>query len=296
MATVLVTGATGTVGSGVVRELVARGVGVRAFVRDPARAAAVLGDGVELAVGDLGDPGTVRRALEGVDRMFLNCGNVPGQVELETAAATAAADAGVQRIVKLSTIGAEAGSPLVFWDWQGRIEDHVRAAGVPAVVLRANFFMTNLLAAAGSVRHAGSVFAPAAGARVSMVDPADVAAAAAGALAADEGVEGVHVVTGPEAVSWDDIARHLSAATGRPVAFVDVPDEAAREAMVGDGLPPFVADFLIETFRVFRAGGAAEVTSAVQDLAGRPPRGLADFLRAHAAVFGAGGPAGPSGR
>jgi uncharacterized protein YbjT (DUF2867 family) len=290
MATVLVTAATGTVGSGVVRELVARGVDVRAFVRDPARAAALLGDGVQLAVGDLGDPSTVRRALEGVDRMFLNCGNVPGQVEMESAAVTAAAEAGVERLVKLSTIGAEAGSPLLFWDWQGCIEDHLRASGLPAVVLRANFFMTALLASAGSVRHAGAVFAPAAGARVSMVDPADVSAAAAGALAADDGAEGVHVVTGPEAVSWDDIARHLSAATGRPVAFVDVPDDAAREAMVGDGLPPFVADFLVGAFRVFRAGGASEVTDTVQALAGRPPRSVADYLRAHAAVFGAGGP------
>jgi uncharacterized protein YbjT (DUF2867 family) len=76
--TILVTGATGNVGSRVARELSQRGARVRAFVRDPARATAILGDDIELAIGDLADPDSLRRALAGADRLFLACANVPG--------------------------------------------------------------------------------------------------------------------------------------------------------------------------------------------------------------------------
>lgn len=105
MTTVLVTGATGTVGSAVVRELRRCDVAVKAFVRDPDKAAAVLGDEVALVGGDLSDRESIRSAVEGVDRLFLACGNVPGQVEYETRAIDAAAEAGVERIVKLSANG-----------------------------------------------------------------------------------------------------------------------------------------------------------------------------------------------
>jgi uncharacterized protein YbjT (DUF2867 family) len=179
MTSVLVTGATGNVGSRVARELRNAGAPVRAFVRDERRAASVFGGGVELAPGDFSDAYSVRRALEGVDAVFLACSNDPRQVAYETGLIDAAAEAGVGRIVKLSALGAQAGSPLAFWDWHGKIEDHLRASGVPSVVLRPAFFMTNLLGTAEHVRRGGALFAPAAGARISMIDPEDVAAAAA---------------------------------------------------------------------------------------------------------------------
>jgi uncharacterized protein YbjT (DUF2867 family) len=114
MTKILVTGATGNVGSRVVRELHARGVSVRAFVRDPGKATALLGNGVELASGDFSDAGSVSRALEGVDGVFLACANDPHQVEYETGVIDAAAAAGVRRIVKLSALGAEVGSSVAF--------------------------------------------------------------------------------------------------------------------------------------------------------------------------------------
>jgi uncharacterized protein YbjT (DUF2867 family) len=106
MHTILVTGATGNVGSAVVGELGDRGLPVRAFVRDPDRAAAVLGPDVALAVGDFAEPASIRAALDGIDAVFLACGNVPPQVEYETRVIDAAARAGVRRLVKLSALGA----------------------------------------------------------------------------------------------------------------------------------------------------------------------------------------------
>jgi uncharacterized protein YbjT (DUF2867 family) len=286
MTTVLVTGATGTVGSAVVRELQERGVAVTAFVRDPAKAAAMLGDGVKLAVGDFADHDSIRRSLDGVDGVFLACGNVPGQVDYETSAIDAAAQAGVQRIVKLSASGAEAGSPLAFWDWHGRIERHLARSGVAAVVLRPANYMTNLLASAEAIAHTGQLFAPAGGARVAMIDPRDVGAVAAVTLAEDGHDGQSHVLTGPVALSYDEIAGALSNATGRAVEFIDVPDEAARAGMLEAGLPELVADFLVGLFGALRAGAHAVPTDTVRAVIGSEPRSLAEFAGDHAGAFG----------
>ncbi|MGW6688074.1 SDR family oxidoreductase [Streptomyces sp. NPDC054961] len=129
MATVLVTGGAGNVGSKVVGELRERGIPVRAFVRDPDRAAAVLGRDIEWTRGDFAEPASVREALDGVERLFMICPNHPRQVEYGTRTIDAAANAGVRQVVMLSTIGAEAGSPTVFFDQHGRIEEHLRGSG-----------------------------------------------------------------------------------------------------------------------------------------------------------------------
>ena len=125
MSTILVTGATGNVGAHVVRELRRRGSSVRALVRDAAVAAAALGD-VDLAVGDFGDPSSLRRAMHGVDRVFLTSADGPDKVAHESVVIDAAAAGWVQQIVKLSTVHARSGSPLPTFDWHGRIEEPSR--------------------------------------------------------------------------------------------------------------------------------------------------------------------------
>ena len=285
MTKVLVTGATGNVGSQAVRELRARGASVRAFVRDPDKATVMLGDGVELAPGDFSDAASVSRALEGVDGVFLACANDPRQVEYETGVIDAAAETGVRRIVKLSALGAKVGSSVAFWDWHGRIEEHLRASGIPFVMLRPAFNMTNLLGSAEGVRHEGVLFAPAEGARVAMIDPSDVAEAAAVALSTD-GHEGqTYVLTGPEAIAFERVAEKLSAVAGRSIRFVGVPDDAARQALVGTGIPEFVAGQIVAVFGVLRQGAQERTTDAVRALTGREPRTVAQFARDHAGLF-----------
>ena len=283
---ILVTGATGTVGSQVVRELEERGRPVRAFVRDRARGAERLGDGVELAVGDFADPPSLLRAMDGADAVLLACSNQPRQVEYESAVIDAATAAGVRRLVKLSAVGAEIGSPLAFWDWHGLIEQRLREAPVPSVVLRSSYYMTNLLAAADTVRAEGKLFAPAAGARVAMVDPRDVAAVAAIALVEDGHDGQTYVLTGPESLTWAHIASDLSAVTGRPVEFVDVPAEAMRRGAVASGVPEFIADQLVTLYRLLREGAGGRTTDDVRAVTGREPRPFARWARDHAAYFG----------
>jgi len=277
--TILVTAATGTVGRHVVRALTERGAPVRAFVRDPGRAAHLLGPGVELASGDLADPASLRRAMAGVDRLFLACGNIGGQVDLEKTAIDAAAAAGVTRVVKLSGPDADVASPLIFERWHGEIERHLAASGLPAIRLRPRTYMTNLMAYAGSIAQTGMLFAPAGTAAISFVDPRDVGDVAAGALLG-AGREGrVYTLTGPEAITFERVAKELSAAIGKPVGYVAVGDDDARRAMIGDGLPPMVADAIVAIFASQRAGSMADTTDAVRELTGRAPRSIADFAR-----------------
>jgi uncharacterized protein YbjT (DUF2867 family) len=284
--TILVTGATGNVGGHVVRTLAASGVPVRAFVRDRDRAANMFGPEVELAIGDLADRASLDHALAGADRLFLACGNVPGQVEYESNAIDAAAAAGVARVVKLSGPDASVDSPLIFERWHGEIERHLAGSGLPAVVLRPRTYLTNLLAYAASVAQTGMLFAPAGTAAISFVDTRDVAEAAVAVLTGTGHDGRTYTLTGPEAITFERVAAELSAAAGRPVSYVGVGDDQARQAMLAEGLPPMIADAIVAIFASQRAGSMAGTTDTVRELTGRPPRTVAGFARDYAAAFG----------
>jgi uncharacterized protein YbjT (DUF2867 family) len=282
---IVVTGATGQAGSEVTRALAGRGARVRAFVRDPGKARYKLGENVELAIGDLADPRSVRAALEGADALFLSCADDPRRVGWETSAIDAAVAAGVRRIVKLSAVGAEPGSPVAFWDWHGQVEQHLRASATGWVILRSNWYMSNLLASTAQVAGEGRLYAPAGQARIAMIDPGDVGAAAAVALSRP-GHEGrTYLVTGPEAITFTQVAAGLSAATARRIEFIDIPGENARQAMIHSGMPAFAAEQIIKMFGRLRQGAAQQVTTTVQALTGSAPRDFASFARDHAYLF-----------
>ncbi|MGH3673948.1 MAG: SDR family oxidoreductase [Pseudonocardiaceae bacterium] len=281
---ILVTGATGSVGSAVTQQLAARGAGVRAFVRDPARARAMLGEGVPLVMGDFASADTVLRALDGVDTLFLACANGPRQVEFEATVVEAATSANVRRLVKLSAALAEVGSPLCVADWNGRIERIVAASGLPAVILRPGFYMSNLLANAPEVRRTDTLRAPAGEANITMIDPWDVAACAVVALT-EPVAGGSYLLTGAEVLSYRQIAQCLSEVTGRRIEFADMNDDEARRHYLTAGLPEWFTEYLVRLFQKFRNGAATEITDTVRSLIDRDPRSFSDFASSHAAVF-----------
>lgn len=283
--TTLVTGATGTVGSHVIRTLTEKGVKPRAFVRDQTKATGLQGQDVEVAIGDYGNPDSLPAALDGVEHLFLTCANHPSQVAWETAMVDAAAAAGVRRIVKLSALGAEIGSPVAFFDAHGRIEAHLRGAGVPSVVLQPAFKMSNLLAGAPTVKEADAFMLPGAGAKVAMIDPRDVAQFAVEVLTGDGHDGRAYQLTGPEAVTFDEVAEHLSTIIGRRIGFVAIPDGAAVEHMVGNGVPEWFATNVVTQFRLLRQGTQTQVQDVVKVLTGREPRSIAEFLRDNAGAF-----------
>lgn len=282
----LVTGATGTVGRRLVHLLRDRDVPVTALVRDHDHAARLLGPGVRFAVGDFGDPDSLRAAMRGVDRVFLACGNHPHQVAWETALVDAAAAAGVGYLVKLSAWGARPGSPVEFFDAHARIAAHLEASDIVHAVLEPAFSTANLLAASDGVRQAGGLFLPGDGARVAMIDPDDVAAAAAALLTAPGPVTGTFRLTGPRAVTFVEVAAELSERLGHPVRFVPVPDAAALEQLIGVGASEWFAANVVTQFGLLRTGSQDATTDTVQALTGARPASVGEFLTKHAGVFG----------
>lgn len=291
--TVLATGATGNIGRHLVGELRRRSEAgraperpsVRAFVRDEGKARALLGDDVELAVGDYGDPASVAAALDHVDRVFLLTPSHPEMVRWEGTVLEAAAAAGVELVVKMSTVGADPRSGGRFAAWQGECEQLVASSGIPAVVLRSSFHMTNVLLAAGTIREAGAIFASLDDAKIAMIDRRDLAAVAAVVLTEPGHAGRTYTLTGPEPITFAGVAGVLTEVLSREVAFVDVPDEAVVEAALEAGAPEWMAHGVAEVYQQVRDGVSAQTTDVVRVLTGREPHTFGDFARDIAPVF-----------
>ncbi|SFO51530.1 NmrA family NAD(P)-binding protein [Amycolatopsis rubida] len=279
MDTVLVTGATGTVGSALIPALQDRGSTVRAMTRGRPV------DGVETVIADLRDPASIAVALKGVDAVFLNSPSAPDAAELQIQFANLARDAGVHRLVLLSQYAARADSPVRFLRWHAEVEARVEKLGIDYTVLRPNLYLQALLNFSATVAR-GFIAAPIGDAAVSAIDTRDISAAAAAALTADGHSGRTYTLTGPRAVTHAQIADALSAATGRDIAFHDAPASQFAAALAGL-LPSWQIGGLVEDYAHYARGEAAEVHTAVADLTGRPARDLTDFALDYSAAFAA---------
>jgi uncharacterized protein YbjT (DUF2867 family) len=282
---ILVTGATGKTGREVVRGLLAAGEPVRAFVRDVDRARATLGPGIDLRRGDLDDPASVAAALADVEKVFLASPPDPRQVEQQGRAVELAQAAGVRHIVKLSALGAAQDSPVSFGRWHRRTELQIQESGIAYTHLRPHFFMQNTLAYGASIAADGCIYAPMKNGRISLVDCSDAAGVAVAALT-QPGHEGkIYDITGPEALSFTEIAGTIGEVIGREVRYVEVPPVEAEKQMIAAGYPNWLADAMNALFRLFADGHGSTVTSSVADATGRPARNYATFVRQHADWF-----------
>lgn len=282
---ILIVGATGLVGSATVKHLTALGVPVRALVRNPARAAAMASPHVEIVLGDLEQPASLDAALAGVTRALLISPHHPRQVELQGNFVTAAKRAGAVHVVKLSGLGTALDSPLQSGRWHAQTEQLLRHVGLPWTCLHPPFFMQNLLRSAQEVARHGVLTAAMENGRVAMVDARDVAAVAAAALTTDGHVGKTYVITGPEALSFQQVAAKLSAATGRQVRYRDIPLTALRQHLSATGLPEWLVTLRMEFAAFLRASHAATVTDTVAVVTGQLPRTFDAFAYEHAACF-----------
>lgn len=279
--TILLTGATGTVGRAVLRQLLDAGEPVRALTRDPARAAALLPGGVELVAGNLGDPGGLPAALDGVDRVFLLSVG-PRKAEHDANLAQAAAKAGVTRLVALSSLAAEEDPDGVLGRWHADGERAVRDAGPPWTIVRPGGFMSNALEWAASVRDAGVVRAPFGDLRASIVDPRDIAAVVVAALAG--GHDGaVLPLSGPAAISPAEQVAVLAEVLDRPVRFEELSLDEARAAMARR-VPASVVDAVLSA-RAAAGPFRARVLPTVRDVTGRAPRSFRQWAEDHVDSF-----------
>ncbi len=282
---ILITGATGTNGSEAVKQLLAAGAPVRALVRNPAKATDLSAAGVEVVAGDLADVASLEAALQGVERAYLIAPVDSRSVELQANFIQAAKSAGTRHIVKLSSIGADTNSPITFARWHGEGEKLLEASGLNWTHLQPNAFMQNLMGSAGSIAGQGMLYQPGGDAKISHVDVRDIAAVAVKALT-EGGHEGkTYVLTGPDSLSYAEIAQKLSEVTGKKVSYVDLPPADFKTALLGYGMPEDLADGMNDLFAGFRTGFAASVTDAVTQVAGRTPTSFDQFARDNAAAF-----------
>lgn len=279
---ILVIGGRSKIGAALIAELLSRGQQVRALIRarEPADG---LPAGAEAVTGDLAEEGSLVTAMEGIEKVFLLSSPHPDAVSWHRHAIDAARRSDVQLLVRSSILGADRESPAEFISSHTTCDRYLEDSGLPHVIVRPNLFLQNIPeSTVPSIDASGNFYVDAGQARISMVDTRDVAAVAAAVLT-EPGHIGAHYdVTGPQALSYSDVAAKLTGATGRQVTYVDAPDEAVRQALLGAGLNQWFAGALVGLYQEYRRSGtdgyAARVTATVKQLTGRPARSLDDLL------------------
>jgi uncharacterized protein YbjT (DUF2867 family) len=281
--TVLVTGATGTIGRDVAKILSENAVPIRAGVRDQAKARKQFGVDIALATFDFEDTSSFPGALEGVEKVFLLPPLMPNQVDVANAFVDAAKRAGVRHIVKLSAIGADASPPYTFGKWHAANEQHIRESGLAFTFLRPNSFMQNFITYFPA--RDGTIYLPWGNGKASFVDTRDIAAVAAEALTSD-GHEGkTYTPTGPAALGIAEVASILSETAGREINYIDVPESAARDGMLQAGLPQWQVEPLLELHATNKQNRWTALTADVEKVTGTPPTDFAQFVSDHAEKF-----------
>ena len=281
--TYLITGATGDIGSKVVEQLLKRGERPRIYVRDAEKAHAYFGDRVDILIGDLADPVALKAALEGVDEFFLvNSGpQIPTRDE---AAAKAAKAAGVRHLVKLSSLDVRQG--LAIGAWHERGEAAVRASGICFTFVQPTGFMSNLLAWARSIKAEGVVRSSTGDGRRAFIHSNDIAAVATEALTSRKYDNESLPITGPEAVTFADVAAKIGAAIGKQLTFQPTSDEeAGQRYAAATGAPAEDTEAHVALWQAIREGRRATVTNNVEQILGRKPISLDQWIQENAAAF-----------
>ena len=235
---------------------------------------------------DLSRPETLDAALNGVEKALLLTAPSPEALDQEKNFIQAARRAGLRHVVKFSAYGAGLHAPHYFGRQHGEAERALEDSGLPFTMLRPNGFFQNFLGSAGSIRERGAIHAPAGDMKFSAVDVRDIAAVAARVLTEPGHQWQRYTITGPEALSHAEIAERFSQVLGRTIRHVDVTEDAAREWMLAAGVPAWTADKLMDLYRYYRSGAAAEVTYTVERVGRKAPISFRQFVRDHAAAFG----------
>jgi uncharacterized protein YbjT (DUF2867 family) len=282
---ILVTGATGKTGRALVKELVTMGRRVRALVRDPTRAADLAAQGVELVVGDLGEPATLPAALAGIRSAYLMSTADPRQVMLHSNFIRAADRAAVSHIVRHSVRGADSDSPVKLARWHAASEQELERSGMQWTHLQPVYNMQNFFRFAPAIQSQGAFSAPMNDAALSMVDVRDIAAVAAAALSGNGHAGKRYVITGPAPLTFIEAAAQLTQTLHKPVRYVNLRPEDARVAFLRAGMPQWYVDDLLRLYDFYGSNAGAVVTDVVQRTTGRPGRTFLEFARDHRSLF-----------
>ncbi|MFE7744090.1 NAD(P)H-binding protein [Nocardia sp. NPDC057455] len=282
---IVITGATGTIGSEIVRQLSMRASAIRAVTRDPDRAEVPAG--VDVVRGDYTDLASMAKAMAGAQAAFIVGVLGPEYVEADRALIATARDAGVGRIVKLSAIGTGDTGLGRVGTWHLPGEQAARESGVDWTILRPSSFASNTLSWAPAIRAGLPVPNMTGDAAQGVIDPRDVAGVAVEALTSVDHAGQIYTLTGPELLTTHDLAATLATVTGHPVDVTDIPETEARAHMLASGMSAEFADGALAGQAYVRAGHNAIVTDDVARILGRV-RSFAEWATDYAGTFVAG--------
>ena len=281
---ICVTAAGGTLSSEVVRQLERQAVPFRPAYFSARAAEIARALGVDAVTIDYNNPATLRAAFRGCNTVFLLGPNALNQTELELNAVDAASAAGVRHIVKQSVFGA-AEDAFSIANIHRPVEQAIEGCGMTWTFLRSNSFMQNTARFMAATIRAEAAFYSACGeARISHVDVRDIAEVATAALTTDGHRNVAYTLTGPEALTYDDMATELSTALERVVRHVSLPPADLRAAMLAEGMPEAIADRMLDLERYFREDRASAITDDVRRVTGRAPRRFSAYVREIAAT------------
>jgi (4-alkanoyl-5-oxo-2,5-dihydrofuran-3-yl)methyl phosphate reductase len=278
----LITGATGDIGSRVVKQLLERNIRPRVLVRDEAKARSLFSDRVDVVIGDLAEPSSLRRAFNDVETVYLvNVGpQIPKRDEM---GATEAKQGGVKRIVKLSSLDVEHGLAIGAWHEKG--EAAIRGAGIPYTFVRPSGFMSNLLAWANTIKLEGIVRSSTGNGRRPFIHSEDIAAVSVEALVSENYLGKCLSLTGPESLTFAEATATIAAAIGKPLEFRTISDVEARERYSKVSGSPEETEAHVALWRAIRENRLAAVTDNVESILRRKPIPLRRWAFENASCF-----------
>ena len=281
---ITVFGATGTTGAPLVDTLLAKGASVRAVTSAPSKLDALRAKGCEAVAADFTDPAALARACDGAEKIYLVTPAHLNMRQWKANVIESAKAAGVRHIVVATGLGASPKAGLTFGKWHSETQELLKQSGLDWTFVQPTYFMQNLLWQAGNIAK-DAVYYDDLGGPVAWIDARDIADVAAEALTAP-GYEGKALgLTGPEALTGEDIAALLSRVTGRTVSCAPLPAENAKAGMVAGGMQDEVARAMVELASIAPKGYLAGIETTVSDVMGRPARRFADFVAENRDAF-----------
>jgi len=284
--TILITGATGNVSSGILNNLKNSGHTLRALVRNEEKAGALRKQGIDVRIGDLEKPWTLGPAFEGADTVWLLTPPGPRAPEQSSNGLWAAAQAGVKYVVRMSAVGAAFNAPTINSRLHALSDAELVASGIPYTILKPHFFAQNLMMAAGSIAQEGAMYMGLGEAKMGIIDCRDISDFAAHVLT-HPGHEGkTYTLTGPASVNMHQVAAAIGTAIGKPVKYVAVPVEAVGPAMAQMGMDPWTTNLFVDYVKAYGANWGNFANGEFQAVTGKAPRSIEQFARDFAGVFG----------
>lgn len=285
-ANILITGATGTVGTQLAITLNSLHIPFRALVRNKQNNALLQSlPYAQIVTGDMANVYSLTAAFQGIEKAFLLTNSLEQSEQLQLNFVNTAHKAGVQHIVKLSQLAADENSPVRFLRYHAKVENRIKELGFTYTFLRPNLFMQGFIALKDYIKNDGKFYAAVGNAGISVVDVRDIAAVAAHALTEAGHENKIYNITGEETLTHYQLADIFSTVLGKKVTFIDVSPEQMRGALQAAGFPEWQLDGLIEDYAHYARGEAAAVSFSVKDVTGDAAISFEQFVNDHKALF-----------